>query len=431
MFKSNKLLKFSLIAVVALILILLIGKKVGFIGKEKPVEVWVDKSARRTIFETITANGKIEPILEVKVSADVSGEIIDLFIKEGQSVKKGQLLLKIKPNIYISALDRAQAALNNAIANLDNLRARYNQSLVQLDKVKLNYERNKKLWEDKTISQSEWEAAETEYKVAVMDVDVAKENVKAAEYNVKSAEASLSEARENLSKTSIYAPMDGIITVLNVEKGERVVGTEMMAGTELLRVADLDQMRVLVTVNENDIVRVKLGDTAIVEVDAFMGNKFKGIVSDIAHSASTSGALADQVTSFDVKINLFPESYKSLVTASNPYPLRPGMTANVDVRTQVKFNTVSVPLEAITSRYNKADSTAGSSAPEVVFVVDNNRAILKKVKTGIQDDSFIEILDGLKEGETVVVGPFTAVSKRLSDKALVKIVKKNSIINEK
>jgi len=268
--------------------------------------------------------------------------------------------------------------------------------------------------------------------VAEVDLAVARENVRSAEFGVKSAEASLAEAIENLRKTSVYAPIEGIVTRLNVRRGERVVGTEMMAGTELMHIADLSKMQVVVTVNENDIIRVKKGDTATVEIDAYYGNILKGVVTEIAHSATTTGQLTDQVTTFEVKIELLPSSYSHLVSNVNPYPLRPGMTANVDIHTQVKFNVVSVPLSALTARVLKNDTTIRSStgSTNVVFVVKNNRAWMRRVITGIQDENYIEIVSGVSPGESVVVGPFIAVSKLLSDSSRVVIENKVKNLNE-
>jgi len=433
-FTGNKLLKISLIVVLALLVLALVGRKLGWVGTDKPIEVYADTVARRTIYETITASGRIEPVVNVKVNSDVSGEIVELYVKEGQRVETNQLLLKIKPNTYISVRDRAQAALDNARVNLDNARARYQLAMLQLDRTRLSYDRSKTLWENKTISQSEWEAAESEYKLAQVDVQVAAENVRAAEFGVKSAEASLAEAEENLRKTAVYAPMEGIITRLNVKRGERVVGTEMMAGTELLQIADLSKMQVVVSVNENDIVRVKSGDTAVVEVDAFLGKKFYGVVTDIANSASVSGQLSDQVTTFEVKIQIFPESYSNLSSAANPYPLRPGMTANVEIHTSVRYNAVAVPLAALTVRPLKSDRhqrTAGKdSTQEVVFVIEGNRVRMRPVVTGIQDENYIEILRGVNVNESVVTGPFTAVSKRLADSVPVKVVNRTKFIKE-
>jgi HlyD family secretion protein len=444
---TSKLKKYLIAGVVFLIIISVIGKKAGWFGGDKPINVSTEKVQKRTLYEVITANGKIEPETEIKVSADVSGEIIELHIKEGDAVEAGQLLLKIKPYNYISARDRANAAVNNTKANLENSIARKAQSDAQLNKSKLSYERNKKLWEQKSISMAEWEAANAEYEIAKADVDAAAQSVKSAQYNVKSAEASLNEANENLSKTSVYAPVTGVITKLNVEKGERVVGTEMMAGTELLRVADLHRMEVNVQVNENDIVRISTKDTVVIEVDAYLDQKFKGLVAEIANSASTSGQVsADQVTSFEVKIIMLEESYKQLISEKNQYPFRPGMTANVDIQTQMRTNVLSVPIEAVTSRTdstkkqnknmaNSANSNSSKSeevvVKEIVFVVDKKLARSKEVKTGIQDNNFIEIVSGLKEGEEIITAPYSAISRKLKDSVLVTVVDKKVLFTEK
>ncbi|HEY9125326.1 MAG TPA: efflux RND transporter periplasmic adaptor subunit [Bacteroidales bacterium] len=429
--------------VIFLILIAIVGRKAGLIGKEKPVEVAVEEVKKRTIYELVTANGKIEPETEVKISADVSGEIIEVYVEEGQKVEKGQLMLKIKPNIYISARDRATAVVNSAKAGLENAEARKMQVEALFNKSKLNYERNEKLWEQKAISQHEWETAKTDFESNKAELLAAEKNVQSSKYNLKSAEASLTEAEENLYKTSIYAPMTGIVTRLNVEKGERVVGTEMMAGTELMRVADLNKMEVKVEVNENDIVRVAVNDTAIIEVDAFLGNKFKGVVSEIANSASSSSsAMSDQVTSFEVKILMLPESYKDLINADRKYPFRPGMTANVDIQTEYRTNVLSVPIEAITSRSDSAmqnndDKTKKKEEKEIdskeaVFVLNGQSIVkLKKVKTGIQDNNFIEILAGLSEKDKVVVAPYSAVSRKLKDGDVVKVVDKKMLFSNK
>lgn len=443
---SSKLLRYLAISVGALIFIAIVGKKAGWFGNVKPLLVATEKVQKRTIYEIITANGKIQPETEVKVSSDVSGEIVELLVKEGEPVKQGQLLLKVKPDTYISIRDRATATLNTTKANYDNALARVNQSEAQFRKLKLAHERNKQLWEKKTISKAEWDASEAEFEMAKADLDATNQTLKSSEYNIKSAEASLKEAQENLYKTSIYAPIDGIITKLNVEKGERVVGTEMMSGTELLRVADLSRMEVKVDVNENDIVRVNLADTAIVEVDAYLDQKFRGIVTEIGNSANSSSQVTtDQVTSFEVKIIMLDNSYKHLVTDEKKYPFRPGMTANVDIQTQKKTGVLSVPIEAVTSR---ADSTIFNLSSkrkinektskdllnkpsEVVFLIKKALAKAVKVKTGIQDNNYIEIVDGLKDGDEVIVSPYSAISRKLKDSTLVKIVNKKDLFSEK
>jgi HlyD family secretion protein len=442
---SSKLLKYFAFAALAFIVLAIVGKKAGWFGGNKPILVATEKVQKRTIYEIITANGKIQPETEVKISSDVSGEIVELFVKEGEAVKAGQLLLKIKPDLYVSAKDRALATVNNSKSNRENSIARLEQSKAQFNKTKLTYNRNKRLVDQQTISQAEWDASVAEFEVAKADVEASEQNVKAAESNVKIAEASLKEANEKLVKTSIFAPLDGIITKLSVERGERVVGTDMMAGTELLRIADLKKMEVKVEVNENDIVRVKSGDTAIIEVDAYLNKKFLGVVTEIANSAnSSSQQSADQVTSFEVKIIVLESSYKDLISINKPYPFRPGMTANVDIQTNKKMNVVSVPIEAVTSRtdsaiLNKVVNKVGnkpltqeiSKPSEYVFVLNKANAKARKVKTGIQDNNFIEIAEGLKGDEIIIVAPYSAISKKLKDSSLIKVVNKKDIFAEK
>ncbi|NLJ44897.1 MAG: efflux RND transporter periplasmic adaptor subunit, partial [Bacteroidales bacterium] len=311
--KNTRLLKILVPAVVVLIAFAIIGQKAGWFGKAAAVKVAVENAQKRTITETITANGKIQPEKEVKITPDVSGEIVELTVKEGDHVEKGQLLIRIKPDVYISQKDRSMAAISSA-------RARLAQAEAQFIQAELSFNRTKQLYSEETISKSEYEQAEASYSVAKAEVDAAK-------FSVVSAEASLKEANENLVKTSIYAPMTGTVSMLLVELGERVAGTGMMAGTEMLRVADLSRMEAQVEVNENDIPRVKLGDTATIEVDAYVDYKFKGVVTEIANSAKTTGVSADQVTNFDVKILVLPESYKDLTDKGTVHPLRPGMSA--------------------------------------------------------------------------------------------------------
>jgi HlyD family secretion protein len=426
--KQNKVLRYVLIATVALIIFAIIGKKSGIIGKEKPTEVTTDVVSKRTIIETITANGKIQPETEVKISPEVSGEIIELNVKEGDYVQKGKLLLRIKPDIYVSNRDQAEASLNSTRSNLANASARSTQSEAQLEKEEFSYQRNKKLWEQKTISQSEWEAAESSYKVVKADVEAARQNVKAAEFQVKNAEASLKVSNENLYKTTIYAPMSGTVSKLSVELGERVVGTNMMTGTELLRIADLNRMEVKVDVNENDIVRVSLNDTALVEVDAYLNKKFQGLVTEIANSATTSGTTTDQVTNFEVRILLLADSYKDVTTKENPSPFRPGMSATVDIQTEKTMNVLTVPIQAVTVskdtiNKNRPEVNAGdgkeAGVQEIVYIIKEGKARQQRVVTGIQDSYFIEIKNGLKEKDEIITGPYSVVNKKLKDGVLV------------
>ena len=420
--KSNKALLIVMSLTVLAIIVAVIGKKKGWFGKELTYKVAVEKGKYRTIIETVNANGKIQPATEVKLAPDVSGEIVELNVKEGEFVKAGKLLVKIKPDVYISARDRAMAAVHSA-------KARQAQAEAQFVQARLSYERNKKLFEQKTISQADFEKAEAAYKSAKADVDAAK-------YSLLSAQASLKEAEENLIKTNIFAPIPGIVTRLNVEKGERVVGTSMMAGTEMLRIADLSKMEALVEVNENDIIRVKKGDTAIVEVDAYLGDKFRGVVTEIANSASSTGVSVDQVTSFDVKILLLRESYEHLITEINPEPFRPGMSATVDIRTKRKEHVLSVPIQAVTTRKDTTGTEeeeiadAGDKEPkEVVFVVEEPLALMREVKTGIQDDNYIEIVTGITPEDLVVVAPYSAIAKKLQDSSHVEVVPRKELFS--
>jgi len=415
--KDNKILKILLPAVILLIILAVVGKKAGWFGKEATVKVAIEKVAVNPIIEAVTANGKIQPETEVKISPDVSGEIVELPVKEGDFVQKGTLLFKIKPEIYVSSRDRAAATLNSTKARLAQVEA-------QLIQAELAYNRSKKLFEENTISKADFEQAESQYKIALAEKQ-------SAEYSVKSSEASLKEANENLIKTTIYSPMTGTISSLLVELGERVIGANMMTGTEVLRVADLNRMEVMVDVNENDIIRVKLGDTAIVEVDAYLDRDFKGIVTEIANSANTLGTTSDQVTNFKVRILILKESYDDLITEKSPSPFRPGMSASVDVYTSTKNNVLTVPIQAVTTRTDtvSTDPEAKDLIRTLVFVSDGTYAIARDVKTGIQDNVNIEILEGLKEGEDVIVQPFTAISKKLSDSTLIEVVDKEALFS--
>lgn len=416
--KNKKILKILVPAVILLLIFAVVGKKAGWFGKAATVKVAVENAEMRTIVETITANGKIQPEKEVKITPDVSGEIVELTVREGDHVEKGQLLLRIKPDIYISQKDRSMAAISSARARLAQAEAQYIQA-------ELSYKRTKQLYDEQTISKSEFEQSEASYSVAKAEVDAAK-------YSVISAEASLKEANETLIKTSIYAPMTGTVSMLLVELGERVAGTGMMAGTEMLRVADLSRMEAQVEVNENDIPRVKLGDTATISVDAYVDYKFRGIVTELANSAKTTGVSADQVTNFDVKILVLPESYKELTDKGNTHPLRPGMSATVDIRTEIKPGIITVPIQSVTTRTDTTKIIKTVSDEDIrtlVFITDGQRALAKDVKTGIQDNTYIEIISGVSAGDRVISAPFSAISKKLSDSTLIEIVKKDDLFS--
>jgi HlyD family secretion protein len=413
--KNNKALKILVPVVLVLIIFAAFGKKKGWFGKETRVKVAVEKVAVNPITEAVTANGKIQPETEVKISPDVSGEIVELHVREGDFVQKGTLLFRIKPEIYISARERAAATLNST-------KARLAQAEAQLIQAELAFNRSKKLYDENTISQADFEQAESQYKIARAEKE-------SAEYSVKSSEASLNEAAENLVKTTVYAPMTGTISSLSVEQGERVVGANMMTGTEVLRVADLNRMEVVVDVNENDIINVKLGDTAKIEVDAYLDRDFKGVVTEIANSANTVGTTSDQVTNFEVRIFMLKESYEDLISENNPSPFRPGMSASVDIFTSRKAAVLTVPIQAVTTRTDttKVNADGSEDIRTLVFVSDGSYALERDVKTGIQDNINIEITSGLTEGEEVIVQPFSAISKKLADSTLIEVVDKEDL----
>ncbi|MDD4235842.1 MAG: efflux RND transporter periplasmic adaptor subunit [Bacteroidales bacterium] len=436
--KKKRTTTWIIIAVAVVLVFLIIGKKANIFGKDIAHKVSTDLVTYRDITEIVTANGKIQPETEIKISPDVSGEIVELVIKEGDAVKKGDYLLKIKPDLYESAVSRAEASLNSAKANLANSKARQEQVQAQFKQTELSFKRNKSLYEQGAISQSEFENAQAAYDMGKADVNAALQSVKAAEFAVLSAEATVKEAGENLYKTSVYAPMDGIVSMLNVEAGERVVGTELMAGTEMLRIANMDLMEVTVDVNENDIVKIRLNDTADIEVDAYLNRKFTGIVTEIANSATVSGLSVDQVTNFKVKIRILQSSYSDLIESNNPFPFRPGMSASVDIRTNTVYNTLTVPLPAVTTRVDTAFSnnyTAETSEDEdteqelmeVVFVFEDGMAKMRRVKTGIQDAFFIQVIEGLEENEEVISAPYNLISKTLQDETKVSKVEKQEL----
>ncbi len=396
----------------ALILLLIVGKKAGWFGKTGNFkEVEITKIEPINIIETVSATGKIQPEIEVKLSSEVSGEIIELPVVEGQAVEKGDLLVRVNPDIYQSNVNRAQAGLETSRAN-------YAQAQASLKQAEANYNRNKSLFDKGVISKAEWDRVVSEY-------EVAQANKESAYYNMQSTSATVKEAQDNLGRTNIYAPMSGTISKLDAELGERVVGTQQMAGTEILRVANLTNMEVEVDVNENDIVKVQVGDSTIVEVDAYLGKEFKGIVTEISNSADAA-LTTDQVTNFKVKVRILEESYKDLLEgkADNYSPFRPGMTATVDIITNRKDDIIGVPISAIVI---KDDTTATESADqkyEAVFLKEGAKAELRRVSTGIQDDSNIEITEGLTEGETVITGPYNTVTKSLKEGDDVEVINK-------
>lgn len=423
----SKTVKILLIIVVIALVGLVVAKSSGMIGKKGNFKEVVIKDVElKDIIEKVSATGKIQPEVEVKISSEVSGEILELPFKEGQQVKKGDLLVKVNPDLIQSALNRSQATYQNVQANLQQAKATLKQA-------KADYDRNKSLYEKGVISRADWDRA-------VATFETAEAGKSSAYYNVQSAAASVNEARDNLSRTTIYAPMNGTISMLNVELGERVVGTQQMAGTEILRVANLSNMEVEVDVNENDIVKVNIGDSTIVEVDAYLKKEFKGIITEIANSAE--GALtADQVTNFKVKVRILEESYKDLTKdkPENYSPFRPGMTATVDIITKRINKAIAVPISAVVIKkdtssvkksYTSSEDTETSVSDEkfeCVFVDNNGKAKLKVVKTGIQDDTNIEIIEGLSENEKIITGPYNMVSKILKPGDAVEQKNKNDV----
>ncbi len=441
---------------VGLVIILLALKKSGAIGKEEAVKVATEKVTRKTIIETVNASGKVYPEIEVKVSPDISGEITELTVEEGDSVRKGTVLAKIYADIYTTQRDQASAVVNQQQATVENTRAQLESLKASLEFAEKTYNRQKQLLADKVISRAEFEQAESSYLSAKANYNAAIQGIRGGEASVQSARASLSRANKDLSRTAVLAPMDGVVSLLNVKKGERVVGNSMMAGTEMMRIADMSKIEVRVDVGENDIPKVHLGDSALVEVDAYNNLKFKGIVYQIA-SSSGSGAgqqtsvQANDVTNYKVYIRLLPESYKDLIDPSRPrnFPFRPGMSASADIQTKRKPDVTAVPINAVTTREKGTDnSTAnkkeekpqqeglqenqkeGLSADldEVVFVLQKDGTVKKyNVKTDIQDINYIEVTQGLKEGDEVITAPYNVISKTLKDGMKVKVVPKDQL----
>jgi len=432
------------------ILIILTVVLVKYMNGNKPFEVYTQKATTRTIIELVSATGKIQPETELKLSSDVSGEITEMTVKEGDQVKKGDLLCRIKPDLYVSAIDRVNANVNTTKANLKTAQAQLEQAKANLANSEAMFNRNKKLLEQNAISQQEFDGFKAQYESAKANVMALEAGVNASQFNIQSSEATLKEANTNLDKTYIYAPVDGTVSKLSVEKGERVVGVSGMAGTEILRLANLNEMEVSVEVNENDIIKVHKNDTALIEVDAYMDKKFKGIVTEIANSSNSMGISVDQVTNFVVKIRLLRESYQFLISDKNEIPFRPGMSASVDIQTRKVVNVIAIPIQAVTTRNpdslnvgqnedsrdvkvkndleEKDNKKEEVKIKEYVFVVNTDGTAKQvEVKTGIQDNDFIEVMTGLTDKQEVICGPYAAVSKSLKEASKIKIVKKEDL----
>ena len=455
----NKTLKWIIIVLAILIVLLIILKKAGVIGKDEGIKVTAEKVARRTIVETVNASGKVYPVVEVKLSPDISGQIVALDVAEGDSVKKGQVLAKIYGDIYVAQRDQAEAVVKQQQAQLGNAQAAIGATQANLDQAKQNYIMEKKLYDEKVISKSEFNTALASYQSAVANLNAAKEGIAGSKAGVQSAQAALLTANKNLRLATLVSPMTGVVSLLSVKLGERVVGSSMMAGTEMMRIADLGKMEVRVDVGENDIPKVHLGDTATIQIDAYNDRIFNGIVTQIASSnngASTQTDLTNtstDVTNYKVYIRLDPDSYKDLIGPKKRFPFRPGMSASADIQTRTHTNVLSIPINAVTTR-EKTDSSGntmgnskgnssdgsdisndnsnGNDLDVVVFVVGADSKVKKQiVKTDIQDINYIEITDGLKEGDEVVTGPYDVVSKTLKQGDKVKVVPKNQVFDTK
>ncbi|MEO7209338.1 MAG: efflux RND transporter periplasmic adaptor subunit [Chitinophagaceae bacterium] len=448
----SKSLKWIIIILSAIIVLLIILKVSGKLGKDEGIQVTAEKAESRTITEVVTASGKIFPEIEVKVSPDISGEIVELNVQEGDTVRKGEVLAKIYADIYASQREQAAAGVSQSEAQVNNSKAQLDALQASLDQSQSAYNRQKKLLTDKVISQAEFEQAEQIYLSAKAQLAAAKASINANKANVQSAEAGLTRADKDMSRAIITAPMDGVVSLLAVKKGERVAGNSFNVGTEMMRIADLNSIEAQVDVGENDIPKVKLGDTALVEVDAFTGRKFKGIVYKIANPVAnplTSGSSSATVTNYQVHIRILPDSYKDLMVKGQPFPFRPNMTASADIQTQTHTDALTVPLNAVTTRDKKSattksidktntdnsmNSTASNSSSdddieEVVFVIGSDGMVHKKtVKTDIQDINFIQITSGIKAGDMVVTGPYDVVSKQLADSTKVKVVSKETLL---
>lgn len=432
--------------IIGVILLVLLGVVAAMIfggRSESGTRVFTSEAKARTIQEIVSASGKIFPQTEVKISSDVSGEVVELYVEEGDSVRSGQLLAKIDADAYQSQVAQGVAGVNSSKAQLANARSQINsleaqqaQITAQLENAREIFKRNKDLAADGVVSQAELEASsatlrglEANFSASESNIQGAKESARAAQFGVESAQANLSVLRTSLRRTTIYAPVGGVVSLLNVEQGERVVGTIQMTGTELMRIANLNAMEVRVEVSENDVPSVKLGQTAEVDVDAYLNRTFAGTVTQIANSSTTAGIAdnilnSDQVTNFEVRISIDPSSYNDLVKGGNTYPFRPGMSASVDVLTKNSEGVVSVPIEAVTTRQKeKEDDDLGvDELEEVVFVVRGDTVDQVVVTTGLQDASVIEVKSGLTKGDAIVAGPYTEVSRKLKrgDKVLVK-----------
>lgn len=452
----SKTLKWILIILGIVIVLLVVAKAGGAFGKDEGTKVTAEKATNRTITETVNASGKIFPEIEVKVSSDISGEIVQLNVKEGDTVRKGQVLANVYADIYTSQRDQAAAGVAQSEAQASNSEAQLQSLKATLDQTEAAYNRSKTLLDQKVVSRAEFEQSQQAYFSAKANYAAAQQSIRANKAAIQSAQANLNMASKNVSRTTITASMDGVISLLEVKKGERVVGVAQMAGTEIMRIADLNSIECQVDVGENDIPKVKLGDSAVIQVDAFNNRKFKGVVYKIANPVTATGSSVSSsvssttVTNYEVHIRLSPDTYRDLIVKGQPFPFRPNMTASADIQTKTNANVLSVPLNAVTTRDKKSDAapttkkednkdepqqqtsvSSGDDIQEVVFVVQADGTVKKvPVTTDIQDINYIQVKTGIKQGDMVVTGPYDVVSKQLKDKQKVKVVSKDELMKE-
>lgn len=454
----NKKVIWLIVILVVLITGLIVLKKAGILGKEEGVKVTTEKATKRTITETVTASGKISPEIEVKVSPDISGEVVELYVSEGDTVQRGQMVAKIYADIYASQRDQAAAGVAQSEAAEANAKAQLVALEANLQQAKTTYDRQKKLYDEKVISRAEFEQAEQVFRSSQANYNAAKEGIKGNLAAIRSAQANLSRANKDVNRATITAPMSGVVNILNVKKGERVAGNSFNVGTEMMRIADLSSIVAQVDVGENDIPKVKYGDTAIVTVDAYGSRKFKGIVIKIANPSNTGSltgvASSTEVTNYKVHIRLLQTSYNDLVIKGRPFPFRPNMSATADIQTRTEKDVLSVPLAAVTTRDKKGEivggkkdngssekntttnepsknTNANDDIDEVVFVIDSSKVKRIKVKTAIQDLNYIQIISGLNGNEEVVTGPYNLLSKTLKEGDKVKVVAKDKLYDDK
>jgi HlyD family secretion protein len=458
----SKKLIWILVSVAVLLIVLVVAQKNGAFGKDEGTKVTAEKVQRRTIIETVTASGKVYPEIEVKVSPDISGEITELTVVEGDSVRRGQVLARIYADIYATQRDQAAAGVNQQQAVVSNSTAQLDALKANLDLSEKTYNRQKQLADDKVISKSEFETAESAFLTAKANYNAALQGIRGGQAGVQNAQANLTKANKDLGRTVITAPMDGVISLLSVKKGERVAGNSFNIGTEMMRVADMSKIEIRVDVGENDIPKVHLGDSAVIEVDAYNKRKFTGIVTQIASSnkgaaSQLASTTSTDVTNYEVRIRILPDSYKDLFDPAKPksFPFRPGMSASADIQTKRHKDAWSVPINAVTTREKGTDKVvAGNDAPkpdapadantnpdqktgsadldEIVFVLQADKKVKKVVvKTDIQDINNIEITSGLKEGDRVITGPYGTVSKILKDGMVVNVVEKDKLFETK